>query len=777
MDLRTTFKHTDILPFYVGGCSASFSKDGTILATAVLEDIVITNASTNEVIHQLEGDGEVVTTLQLTPDGRFLGIVSQSQQLRIFNLEKSRFEKSFKLSSPSYISSADPTSTLFAFGASDGSVTVFDIENGYVTHSLKGHGATVCSLSFHGQSGSSKWLLASGDTMGSARVWDLVKRKCLHTMREHTAAVRGVGFSHDGSLFVTAGRDNVAILWNTSNWKSSKTWSAKHQVESAGFLVLEGSEYVFTAGGDCVMKVWDFETDSLVASTKPPLETSEELLIVDVVVKDTCIALVLSDQTICDVSLTKNLAVVRTLAGNHGTIADIRYCHDKLVLATNTPSLRVVDMKHRLEMDVYEAHRDLLNCVDVNEGWIATGSKDKDARLWRMDESGKLHCVAVFTGHAGSVTGVALSRMPIEKYPRFLLTVSSDLTVKKWRVPKLESGMEPVVVKTSEYTRRAHEKDINGLDVSPNDQMFATCSYDKTGKVWDLQTGETLGVLKGHRRGLWDIRFCGYDKLVATGSGDKTAKVWSLEDFTCKKTFEGHTNAIQRVFFINKQRQILTAGADGLVKVWDNSTAECVKTLDNHDNRIWAMCLKDDGLEFITADADGAITMWQDNSEETIALELAKNKEKVEQEQSLQNYINKGDFVNGFLLALKLDHPMRLYKVITSSISANKDSLSSVGSLSLEDCIASLADDQIMVLMKRLRDWNTNGRYFEIAQRVLKVILTRIDIEKLAEVKGLMKVVDTMIPYSERHYTRIDDLVEQSYVLDYVVEEMDKLVV
>jgi U3 small nucleolar RNA-associated protein 13 len=34
-------------------------------------------------------------------------------------------------------------------------------------------------------------------------------------------------------------------------------------------------------------------------------------------------------------------------------------------------------------------------------------------------------------------------------------------------------------------------------------------------------------------------------------------------------------------------------------------------------------------------------------------------------------------------------------------------------------------------------------------------------------------LLDGLIPYSERHFTRIDKLVQDSYMLDYVVGEMD----
>ncbi|KAK6201268.1 WD40-repeat-containing domain protein [Scheffersomyces amazonensis] len=783
--VRTTYIHKDIEPFYVGGASATISSNGEILATPLNEDVIVTNLYTNEILHKIEGDGELITNIVITPDGTKLAILSQSQQLRIFDVNQGEIIKSFKLPSPCYISTADITSSLFAFGGSDGVITVWDIEGGYVTHSLKGHGTTVCSLAFYGELNSTEWKLASGDIMGTVKIWDLVKRKCIVTSNEHNSAVRGVGFSEGGEYFMTGGRDDIAIIYNTKNYKPINTYSINEQIECGGFLTLRNNkEYFYTAGAENILKVWNIHTGNLVAQSKTPFKTNEELVIIDTIKLDNDdIILIVSDQTLIHLNLQDTydiepgmeLPIAKRIAGNHGIIADIRYVgpnFDLIALATNSPALRIVDTTKPLELKLYEGHKDLLNALDVstNGKWIATASKDNEAILWKWDEEEEeFGLYARFQGHAGSVSAIALSRS--DESPKFLITGSTDFTIKKWKIPSQAN----TIVKTSDYTRRAHEKDINSIDISPNDEYFASASFDKLGKIWNTESGETIGVLKGHKRGLWDINFYKFDKLIVTASGDKTVKVWSLNDFTCLKTFEGHTNSVQRVKFFNRNSpQLLSTGADGLVKLWDYKSGETIKTFDNHDNRIWSIDIKEDGAEFVTADADGKISQWEDNTEEEIRQKEQNQKLKVEQEQSLSNYINSKDWPNAFLLALTLDHSMRLYNVLRSCIETNDDPSSTIGSKVLESTIISLSDEQLIRLFTKVRDWNVNFKYFEISQKLISVVISNIEDEKLAEIKGLMKIIDSIIPYSERHFTRIDDLIEQSYILDYAVEQMNK---
>ena len=85
------------------------------------------------------------------------------------------------------------------------------------------------------------------------------------------------------------------------------------------------------------------------------------------------------------------------------------------------------------------------------------------------------------------------------------------------------------------YTQKAHDKDINSIDISSDDKLFATASQDRTVKVFNVENGQIIGVLKGHRRGVFSAKFSATERVVASGSGDGTVKLWSLNDYTCLK--------------------------------------------------------------------------------------------------------------------------------------------------------------------------------------------------------------------------------------------------
>ncbi|CCH62913.1 hypothetical protein TBLA_0I02570 [Henningerozyma blattae CBS 6284] len=847
MELKTSYKNTTLSPIYAGTSSvASISSDGSILATPILDEINIVKFIDNNsyLLDNVSNDDEQeITALQLSPDGKYLCYASTNQLLKIYNIVEKKFVKSLKISSPSYVMSIDQTSTLLAVGGTDGSVTVIDIENSYITHSFKGHGATISAVKFYSDASTQNnegWLLFSGDTAGMIKVCDMVKRRCLYTFQEHTSAIRGLDIrlspSHvenDEPLLqlLSGGRDDIVNLWEFNLRRKSKlikTIPVYQQVEACGFLNGNYEDLIYTGGSDAIFQILSISSNKILKKTLKPIE---ELFIIGVlpILDNSKFYLVLSDQTLLLVDVEENMAedenpseyvdhtiikIENSIAGNHGTIADMRVVDptlSKLALATNSPTLRIIpiseaneeaDSKDALsripiDVDMYEGHTDLLNSLDSTEDslWIATASKDNSCILWRYNAVlEKYQIYAKFLGHASSVTAVGLPNVLTKNYPDYVITASNDSTIKKWKVPKPTKNLDnndsfkPHEVKLSEYTRRAHDKDINALSISPNDSIFATASYDKTCKIWDLESGDLKATLVNHKRGLWDVSFCQYDKFIVTASGDKTIKMWSLDTFTVVKTFEGHSNAVQRCQFINKQKQLVSCGADGLIKIWDCSSGECIKTLDGHSNRIWALSVINDGDVIISADADGVFQFWRDCTGENREKDLEKERLKVEQEQSLQNYLANEDWTNAFLLAMTLDHPLRLFNVLRKSLGGKEGSTSSdddtkkdadgkpiLFNKELDNVIANLSNDQVLLLMKRCRDWNTNARTHLVAQRCIRCILLHYNISDLSEIPGMIQIVDSIIPYTQRHYAKVDGLLEESYILDYSLIQMDKI--
>jgi U3 small nucleolar RNA-associated protein 13 len=277
-----------------------------------------------------------------------------------------------------------------------------------------------------------------------------------------------------------------------------------------------------------------------------------------------------ADQNIIFHSLTSG-AATRQIVGFNDEIIDSTFLtspssssHTHLALATNSNLIRMYSTS-TFDARLLSGHKDMVLCLDKSPDsrWLVSGSKDRTARIWAPSSNeGDWRCIAICEGHAESIGAVAFSRKVDEKgqNARFLFTASQDRTVKMWDLTSLslDSDLHPEepIKPKSLATLRVHEKDINSLDISPNDKFLASGSQDKLVKIFevDFVAGSNgasgavrhVGTCKGHRRGVWSVKFSRTDKIVASGAADKTVRLWSLDDFTCLKVSQSQAYTTSR---------------------------------------------------------------------------------------------------------------------------------------------------------------------------------------------------------------------------------------
>lgn len=679
-----------------------------------------------------------------------------------------------------------------------------------------------------------EYRLASGAEDGKIRIWDLHKRKSAAVLDSHVSVVRSLDFSSAQNTLVSGSRDKTLILWDAKTWKAKRTIAALEGIESAGFI--RDSQVVYSGGENGQIRLWStFSGEELTREQAVGLETDAIVDILQYASMSYLIS-VHADQVLKFHSLEpveenmkekiNPLPVFRRVSGTHDEVIDLAYVgSDKSLLALNTNSedVRIVTLDATTtdssegkyfgaDVASLKGHEDIIICLDVDWSghWLATGAKDNTARLWRIDpENDSYTCHAVLTGHAESLGAIALPHTipqetsqaysdPLSHPPQYLVTGSQDRTVKRWDISKDSKGKV-----RAKYTRKAHDKDINAIDIDPSGTLFASASQDRTVKIYSAAEGEAIGVLRGHRRGVWTVKFApkesqvpgsGGKGLIATGSGDKTVKIWNLSDYSCVLTLEGHSNSVLKLAWIpyrsidtrdKRGPQIASAAGDGLVKVWDTSSGEAMSTLDNHTDRVWALIAHPSSGALVSGGGDSVITFWEDTTSLTLEAATTAETERVELGQKLQNYAYAGNYREAITLALQMDQPGRLFSLFKSVVETESPDEGSMSGLNtVDEVLGHLGDEQLYKLLIRLRDWNTNVRTAPIAQKILWTVAKSYPASRLAGLrpsgkvgaKGSLKdVLDAIKAYSERHYKRVEELVDESYLLDFTLREMDEV--
>jgi WD40 repeat protein len=105
------------------------------------------------------------------------------------------------------------------------------------------------------------------------------------------------------------------------------------------------------------------------------------------------------------------------------------------------------------------------------------------------------------------------------------------------------------------------------LKTLPNNQV-ASGSSDKTIRIWNLKTTESIATLTGHRKAV--LCFCYYTEknILISGSEDHIIKLWNMTTYQFIKGLNGHDSSIKDLR-LTLDYKLVSSSYDHTIKVWD----------------------------------------------------------------------------------------------------------------------------------------------------------------------------------------------------------------
>lgn len=151
-----------------------------------------------------------------------------------------------------------------------------------------------------------------------------------------------------------------------------------------------------------------------------------------------------------------------------------------------------------------------------NSEFVFSGSRDRTIEQWQL-ASGE--CQRQLIGHQRQVHGLCLSADGHK-----LLSISYDGTARWW---DLASGQ------ALGLWQHPQGFWLYGCMATPTGQLIAIASDTLTVELWSVEEGRRLQVLSGHSRDIWRVSVSPDQRYLATASQDEEIRIWRLDLGTC----------------------------------------------------------------------------------------------------------------------------------------------------------------------------------------------------------------------------------------------------
>ncbi|KAH9822503.1 WD40-repeat-containing domain protein [Melampsora americana] len=217
----------------------------------------------------------------------------------------------------------------------------------------------------------------------------------------------------------------------------------------------------------------------------------------------------------------------------------------------------------------------------------------KTERNWRKG----IYHEKILTGHTDSITCLQLEEHFSSPSWPILMTGSWDRTIRVWNLESQE------IVNV-------------GIRCLQFDQVkLITGAMDGILKIWNWRTGECMRSIEAHEEGVVCLKFD--DEILASGCADGTIGIWnfktgggfvlrghrewvnSVELWTPGSSPTNPSNPTDPTNLTNTGTLLFSASDDGLIKVWNLDTREMVRVLEGHMGQVQSIkMIKIDDHEF-----------------------------------------------------------------------------------------------------------------------------------------------------------------------------------
>ena len=566
----------------------ALSPNEDLLAVAASTGIFVYRADSFEFSWNVPTDFRV-RSVAFSPDGKLAAGLEDGTIIVWDAQDGSEIQTTTDHKDSVYSLAFSPDGQWAASGSADGVMYLWNASDGTINRRLEGHAHGVFSLAFSTDSTT----LASGGDENTLIVWDLTFEKDPQFFLPAPADVWGVAWSPSGIL-ASASDDGAVLIWNLDTREPSPLFGHDGPVKSVAW---SSNEQLISGGNDGNLILWNLESSEL----------------------------------------------KQTLTGGNGLILNVAWDLNGNPISASSDTITRWDLNSGEVGETLIGFTGPVNSVAFSpDGFtLASGGADGIVRLWDTGTGGQIR---TFSGHFAAVTSVAFSPDGLT-----LASGSWDNTIILWDVQTGEQKGNPIAhdapifsvafspadgsllafgaqdtrvilwnlsAEGERLSFEGHESAVNAIAFSSNGAKLASGAEDGTVIIWDAGTGFRLHTFNessgGHTDPVFSVAFSpATDTFLASGSADNTIILWNVADDAIGDTLNGNSTVFSVAF--SPVGLLATGSQDGAVSLWqlaDLTSREPQTMLFGHHDTVNSLGFSPNGETLASASSDGTIVLW-----------------------------------------------------------------------------------------------------------------------------------------------------------------------